>query len=353
MSFIKDALAELSLPPLPKENAREALLDAIARHEFGRMPPVRGETRALVKFKNEQAYANKAVETGVELTVSTPGGDFTFPVYYICPKADAPVPFFVHIAFRDTVPDRYVPTEELIDRGYALLLFCYNDVTEDKDDGYTSGIAPLFGERTHDAPSKIAMWAFAASRVLDFALTRPELDRENAAVMGHSRLGKTALYAGASDERFKFTFSNDSGCSGAALARESARHEDAEKVERIAAVFPYWFSGDYASYGGRENDMPFDQHWLLAACAPRYVYVASAEEDKWACPTAEFLACAAASEEWESFGLAGFIADDAPPAAGCAYHDGHIGYHMRSGSHFLSRTDWNMYMDFIDGKNKR
>lgn len=180
--------------------------------------------------------------------------------------------------------------------------------------------------------------------MMDYASTLPELDHGRITVVGHSRLGKTALLTGALDGRFYCAFSNDSGCSGAAITREKT----GEHIADIMQKFPYWFSETYAKYIDNEEALPFDQHWLIAANAPHKVYVASAEEDTWACPEKEFLACIAASEYYEALTGVGFIHTGSRPSTKRRHHSGNIGYHMRRGTHYLSREDWDNFIKFLD-----
>jgi len=188
------------------------------------------------------------------------------------------------------------------------------------------------------------MWAWAAQRVLDYALTLESLDAKRCAVCGHPRLGKTALLAAATDERFAFCYSNDSGCSGAALSRG----KNGETKERICHVFPFWFCEDYCAAPADPAELPFDQHYLVASIAPRFVLVGSAEDDGWADPVSEFLSAAAASEAYEAMGLTGLVCEDVLPAHDAFLPEGHIGYHIRPGSHYFGRTDWNRLMQFMN-----
>ena len=190
----------------------------------------------------------------------------------------------------------------------------------------------------------IGMWAFAASRVLDYLETRSDVDAQRACVTGHSRLGKTALWCAAQDERFTMAVSNDSGCSGAAISRGKV----GESIERITRVFPYWFCGNYRAWADREYEAPFDQHMLLSLIAPRRLYVCSAIEDTWADPESEFLACVAASPAWTVQRVPGLITPDAMPAVNQPLMEGGVCYHVRTGTHFHSRTDWNWHMDCRD-----
>lgn len=188
------------------------------------------------------------------------------------------------------------------------------------------------------------MWAWAAHRALDYAYTIDCFDADCAIVCGHSRLGKTALLAAATDERFLFSHSNDSGCCGSAISRG----KDGEKLKDIIKVFPYWFCENFYKYSDKENDQPFDQHFLLSCIAPRYAYVASAAEDLWADPAYEMLNCVASSEYYEKLGVKGFVCEDRLPQIGDEYHEGHIGYHLRSGLHYFGREDWQRVIKYIN-----
>lgn len=334
---------------VPALKSRDEMLDIMQKEVYGYLPPKPDRLEWTVKNNYIGAFcAGKATAQYVELTAYWGEKSFKFPFVAAIPTAKGPHPFFVHINFRPQVPDRYMHTEEIIDNGFACLSFCYEDVTKDNGD-FTNGLAGVLyenGERgIHDA-GKIAMWAWAAQRVMDYAQQEERLDKSCAIVCGHSRLGKTALLCGATDERFQFAHSNDSGCSGAAITRD----KEGETVEVITRVFPFWFCENYKQYANRESDMPFDQHYLIASVAPRYAYVASAWEDKWADPASEMLSCVAASGAYEKMGLTGFVCENRLPVIGDEYHDGNIGFHCRAGLHYFSREDWNRLTSFINKK---
>ena len=338
---------------MPDNMKKSEIVDLLLKEEYGYLPPA--PQKWEVENVEEAGFtfcAGKAQLFKITLKCKLEKGEFSLPVYYTrLADSENKAPCFVMINFRDDVPDRYLPSEELVDAGYAVLSFCYKDVTSDDAD-FTNGLAGVVyknGERTATQCGKIGLWSWAAMRVMDYALTLPELDHSKISVVGHSRLGKTALLTGAIDERFFCAFSNDSGCSGAALSREKSQEN--ENIEMICTNFPYWFSEHYKMYINNEDALPFDQHFLIAANVPHRVYVSSAVEDLWADPDKEYLSCVAASSYYKKHGMKGFVSDKALPEVCDVFHDGHIGYHLRKGKHYLSREDWNRYIEFLAKEN--
>ncbi len=345
---MKKILEERKIPEL---KSREEMLDIMQNEVYGYIPQKPDRLEWSVKNNYIGNFcAGKATAQYVTLTAYMGEKSFSFPFMAVIPRGEGPHPFFIHINFRPNVPDRYMHTEEIVDNGFACLSFCYEDVTKDNGD-FCDGLAGVLyenGERGLHDPGKIAMWAWAAQRVMDYAVEEPRLDKNCAIVCGHSRLGKTALLCGATDERFTFAHSNNSGCSGAAITRGKV----GEKVADITKMFPFWFCENYKKYADKESEMPFEQHYLIASVAPRYAYVASAIEDSWADPASEMLACVAASGAYEELGMTGFVCEDRLPEVGDIYHEGNIGYHLRAGAHYFSREDWNKLTAFVKKKIK-
>ena len=264
---------------------------------------------------------------------------------FIYPVDKGASPLLIFLNFDKDVYGPYCPLEEIIDHGFALGYVCYQDITSDDAD-MTNGLSGRFPRHHPNTDwGKLSMWAFGASRALDYLITRDETDPRNVAVIGHSRLGKAALLSGACDERFRFTISNDSGCGGAAL--EQTKHAGAEGYAHMKMAFPFWFCQNRHRYADSQELMPYDQHFLLGAIAPRYVAVGSAEQDAWADPVSEQLCCVAASPAWELHRMKGFSGPEEPAPADTAYPEGSVGYHLRRGVHYLSRQDWLRYMAFI------
>lgn len=326
---------------------RTELLDLLCSEEYGYSPETPAEVRVTVKKREEDAFAHKAIHEWLEVEFDTPNGAFSFPFQLVIPYSEKKVPSFLHLNFRPNVPDRSQPTEEILDHGFAIATLYYEMVTNDHwpvrpSDLYADGLAGKYPRDKQSGWGKIGMWAFAASRVMDYLCTRPELDAERVAVIGHSRLGKTALWCGALDERFSLVISNDSGCAGAALFRG----KEGEKIAYMAKDLDYWFCGKYSTYANREDELPFDQHALLAMIAPRALYVGSGSTDDWADPRSEFLGTVAASEVWELLGEKGLVTPDEFPGEDLVLDEGKVAYQVHKGPHYLGRTDWLRYMAF-------
>lgn len=226
-------------------------------------------------------------------------------------------------------------TDMLLDHGYVLATFCYTDAEPDKarDDFKSSRLHRHFYRKGQNYPfpdewGAIACWAWTASRALDAMekLAADVVDTENVTVMGHSRLGKTALWAGATDMRFAAVVSVNSGCCGAALSRRCV----GETVECINEWSYHWFCGNFRQFSHREEYLPFDQHELLAMIAPRKLIVISGTEDLWADPKGEELSCREAMPVYSLYGK-----------------PQNMIYLLREGPHAVMERDWHFILQAL------
>ncbi len=234
------------------------------------------------------------------------------------------------------------PVELITSRGFAVATYYAGDIDPDYHDEFANGIHAVYPElqQRGDNFATIAAWAWGLSRALDYFAADADIDARRVAAIGHSRMGKTSLWAAARDERFALAVSNNSGAGGAALSMRAY----GETVARLNTAFPHWFCANFRQYSDNEAALPFDQHWVMALIAPRPLYVASATGDRWADPRGEFLATVAATPVYRLLGAEGMPATD-PPAPG-GQVAGSIGYHLREGEHDITAWDWERYLDF-------
>jgi hypothetical protein len=263
-----------------------------------------------------------------------------------------PVPAFLlicnrsteNIDFTRTKKSEFWPAEEVIARGYAVAAYYNADVDPDVDDQFKNGIHGLL-DQNRDAESwgTIAAWAWGASRCLDYMVKDKGIAPDKIAVVGHSRGAKTALWAGATDQRFAMVVCNEAGCGGSSLSRRRY----GETVERINKAFPHWFCLNYRNFNNNENSLPVDQHMLMALIAPRPLYVASADKDLWGDPKGQYLALFNAVPAYNLTGVKSDLPDEMPPM-NTPFFSGHVAYHVREGVHNMLLKDWNFFMDFAD-----
>jgi hypothetical protein len=240
--------------------------------------------------------------------------------------------------------------EQSIERGYAVATVYYGDIFPDKAD-FNDGVFPLFfapepGQKSPGAvaPGAIAMWAWGLHRIIDYLVTVPELDKSRIAVTGHSRLGKTALLAAAFDERIALAIPHQAGCGGTGPSR--SKNPKAETVKIINNAFPHWFDDNFKQFNEANDRIPFDQHCLVALCAPRPVLYTNGIEDQWANPDGQFEMLKAASGVYKLCGAEGMGAAEMPPLGKLV--DSRLGYYVRTGPHVSDPDYWKTFLDYAD-----
>ncbi len=363
---------------------RSEILRLFEEHVYGKAPEPLSSGSFTVASVDLQALDGKAIRKEVVYRPSA-DSDLELRMLIYIPHSDEPVPAFLGLNFygnhtihtdpgitlnpgwmrpnrekgivnnrateasRGTSSSRW-PVDLVLENGCALATMYCGDIDPDTDDGFKNGVHGIFDKefgdkRPDDAWGTISAWAWGLSRMLDYLQEDPHVDGTKVAVVGHSRLGKTALWAGATDERFAMVVSNNSGCGGAALARR----EFGETVAQINSAFPHWFNDRFTTYNDNESACPVDQHELVALIAPRPVYIASATGDRWADPKGEYLSAYHADPVYRLLGTDG-LGGDAPapeqPTPDEPRASGTIGYHLRTGKHDITRWDWEQYLKF-------
>ncbi len=320
---------------------RGEIYDFFTDYVYGRVPEIEME----VSHTKERRETGGVIEYGVVITTKTTFGSHSFNAYISVPKAEKPCPVFEVIQF--PYQETHVFKEKLLNRGYALARFYYPEICTDDNNDFSGGIHAIVkepdGVRKDNTWGAIASWAWAASRLMDVVETIPEIDGSRAALVGHSRTGKAALWCGASDKRFGLICSNESGCGGTAITRK----KQGEHIKDICKGFPCWFCSNYKTFGGDEENMPFDQHMLLALSAPRPLYVSSAVEDLWSGPSSEFLGAKYAGEIYKLYGKKPLGLENFP-IVGTVDQSGSVAYHLRRGAHSLSPYDWDEFINYAD-----
>jgi hypothetical protein len=335
---------------------REEILDLFRSTVYGRSPGPPEHLAFTVIEEDPHAMGGAATLRRVAISSRVADRSHQFELTLFLPNRPGRAPVFLLINNRpasNTDPSRkeksgFWPAEQLIARGYGIAAIQYGQLAPDDKEKFRSGVIALFGgdgsgDRGPYTWAALAAWAWGASRAMDYLVTDARVDAARVGIVGHSRGGKAALWAGAEDPRFALTVSNESGEGGAALSRRTY----GETIQRINTTFPHWFADAYKAYNGRAADLPVDQHMLLALIAPRALYVASADQDLWSDPRGEFLSLAATSPVYRLWGDA-VIAPEAMPGLDAPLVSGRRGYHVRTGGHDLTPYDWDRFADFAD-----
>jgi len=327
-----------------KQKRRPEILKLFETHVYGRTMIGRPkEMTWKLTSQDRKAMDGSAITKSVTIyfTGKTDGPKMDLNIILPAAAAKKPVPVFL-------IPAWGANQKTLLSRGYGLVSFDPRQIEPDiKEGSYERSIRKVFAKpgQTQPAPDEwgaIGAWAWAMSRAMDYIETDSGIDAAKVAILGFSRYGKVAMWAGAQDERFAIVFSGESGCGGATIVRRGY----GETVKSINGYAPHWLNQNFKTYGDRVNDLPVDWHMLVALMAPRPVYIATAEQDYWGDPRGSFLAAKYAEPVYELFGKRGLGVDDMPPVE-IPVGDT-IGYHNRRGTHGLNSFDWQRFLAFAD-----
>ncbi|MEE2776725.1 MAG: acetylxylan esterase [Acidobacteriota bacterium] len=359
--------AEGEAVPTPeawKHIRRPQILSLFSNLVYGRIPspasPIRTEIEVV---RSDPDFMNgRATREDVSIRFENDRGKAEMKILVFVPKAAAkPVPAFMIHSFNNTRSEDFDadpaavgriragwPLGEIFDRGYAFIAVYQQDLVRHNEVSFDRGIAPLFYVDGQSFPKAhewgvLTVISWGAMRALDYLEQNDDVDVRRVAIMGHSKMGKAALWTAAQDERFAMAISAQSGCAGAALWRRRF----GETLEKMVTRFPYWLSRNAWKFVNQEDDLPVDQHMLLGLIAPRPVYVASGVEDTWADPRGEYLSAYHASEVYRLLGKRGLKSEASPPI-GEAITDSDVGYHVREGGHSVELYDWMRFLDFAD-----
>ncbi len=357
------------------ELRRQELISLFEKEMFGVTPTWKGSVKGTI-LSEKMACNGKAVRQEILIELSLNKESLKMVLLLYLPKDGTPHPLFLGYNFHGNhtvtaepdvrITESWVrnsevthavnnradergrgsfsgrwPIGKIIEKGFGLATLYYGDIDPDFDDGFRNGVHALYAADGQATWGSVAAWAWGLSRVMDYLENDARIDSGKVAVIGHSRLGKAALWAGAKDERFAMVVSNNSGCGGAAISRRRF----GETIRIINDAFPHWFAKKFTRYNDREEQLPFDQHQLLALTAPRPLYVASASNDLWADPRGEFLSCVYASPVYGLYGLNG-LTGVSMPAINTPVRGEAMAYHIREGEHNITAADWEHYLDF-------
>jgi hypothetical protein len=358
------------------ERRRREILELFQANVYGRNPEPPAQTEFRVFDAAQDALGGRAIRKQVSISISTGKGEWKADLLlYISAAAKKPPPVILSLNFfgnHAVVDDPAVrlPTlwdrrtqerrqateesrgsdtgfdvERVVSRGYAFATIYYQQIEPDFKGEHQSGIRRLFlppGQTEPDSWGAIGAWAYGLSRALDYLEKDQDVDAKRVAVMGHSRLGKTALWAGALDTRFAMVLSSCSGAGGASLLRRNY----GETARNLAEVFPYWFCPRFREFADDPGKLPVDAHELIALNAPRPVYVTAAEDDRWADPRGMFLACVAAGPVYRLLGGESLGTDRMPALNQPIQRT--LAFHIRNGEHAVTAFDWDQFLAFAD-----
>lgn len=381
LSILNDSLFPKNIPELLKssnqiliktkkdwEQKRRPEIERLLENEiYGIVPDEAVKMNVTILEQDEYAMGGKAIRKQVQLTFTNKAGkNSTVTLLIYIPKGIKKFPTFLGYNFNgnETVyPDSKIfsspflngnnkqigkdslnwPVGTIINAGCGVATMYYWEVAPDKED-FTTGIYPLFYKPNQQAPlpnewGGLAAWAWGLSKAMDYLVSDKQVDAKRIIVLGHSRLGKAAVWAGAKDKRFAGVISSGSGAMGVAISK----NKKGESLSAVIKRFPRWTAGNFKKYLNQDANLPFDQHMVVSLLAPRPIYISSASEDQWADPSHEYLSAYLATEVYALYGYPKW--DYQLPQIEYPI-EGRVSYHIRNGKHDILVYDWNLFLSF-------
>ena len=343
---------------------RPQILSLYSNLIYGRIPEPENPLQITFKLVEEDKafMKGKATRKDIDIKISNNKGSKTMRFLVFSPNGvEGPAPAFLKHSFNNTKSNDFDasllrkgklkngwPLGEFFDRGYGFCAVYHEDLVGHNEVSFNNSIHKLFYPKGQSFP-KASEWgvisacAWGAMRAMDYLETDNDIDHKRVAIMGHSKMGKTTLWTAAQDERFALAIAAQSGCAGAALWRRKS----GETLKKMVTRFPYWLCRNACKFVDQEDDLPIDQHMLLACIAPRPFYVHSGVKDTWADGRGEYLSAFHASEVYKLYGKKALDSEESPPV-GEAIIESHVGYHIREGGHSIQSFDWKRFLDFAD-----
>ena len=343
---------------------RPQILSLYSNLIYGRVPePEKPINITFNLVKEDKGFMKgKATRKDIDIIISNDKDSKTMRFLVFSPNGvEGPAPAFLKHSFNNTKSNDFDasllrkgklkngwPLGEFFDRGYGFCAVYHEDLVGHNEVSFNNSIHKLFYPKGQSFP-KASEWgvisacAWGAMKAMDYLETDNDIDHKRVAIMGHSKMGKTTLWTAAQDERFALAIAAQSGCAGAALWRRKS----GETLKKMVTRFPYWLCRNAWKFVDQEDDLPIDQHMLLACIAPRPVYVHSGVKDTWADGRGEYLSAFHASEVYKLYGKKALNSEESPPV-GKAIIESHVGYHIREGGHSIQSFDWKRFLDFAD-----
>jgi hypothetical protein len=376
----------ITTPEQWKQLRRPELKALFQHYMYGVPPPAPRKLRTQVERTDPRAFGGKATLKQITIAFGPPETPPIHLLLVVPNTRKGPAPIFLGMNFcgnHAVVTDPAVPLptmwmypnypgvkdnratdagrgsqvdtwaiEQSVDRGYAVATFYNGDIDPDRPDrrdGIQPHLRPAGAKPGPHDWGTIAAWVWGVQRGVDYLVTDADIDPHRIDVVGHSRLGKTALLAGAFDERIALVIPHQAGCGGTAPSRGTV----GESVKQINDHFPHWFDGTFKEFKEHPDRLPFDQHCLVALCAPRPVLLSNAVEDTWANPAGQFEVLKAADPVYRLLGVGGLETKEMPPPGQVS--PGRLGYFIRPGKHSMTTADWKVFLDYADrqGLSKR